>query len=107
MIDLAIPNADLEQNSNMEVKKMFVMGTNSWEFDVPTKGLVKMALKFAEEVKAQGIAELRDACIAPDQKLLWCSWETEDLEGLQAAFDEMNKETGLKSELRQVEIFFP
>jgi hypothetical protein len=58
-------------------------------------------------VKVQGIAELRDACIAPEQKLLWCTWETEDLEGLQAAFDEMNKESGLKSELREVEIFYP
>lgn len=86
---------------------MYVMGTNSWEFEVPTKGLIKMALKFSEDVKAQGIAELRDAFIAPDQKLLWCTWETENLEGLQAAFDEMNKETGLKSELRQVEIFYP
>ena len=86
---------------------MYVMGTNSWEFDVPTKGLIKMALKFSEEVKAQGIAELRDACIAPDQKLLWCTWETENLEALQAAFDEMNKESGLKSELRQVEVFYP
>ena len=86
---------------------MYVMGTNSWEFDVPTKGLVKMALKFAEDVKAQGIAELRDACIAPDEKLLWCTWETENLEALQAAFDEMNKQSGLKSELREVEIVFP
>ena len=86
---------------------MYVMGTNSWEFDVPTKGLVKMALKFAEDVKAQGIAELRDACIASDEKLLWCTWETEDLEGLQVAFDEMNKQSGLKSELREVEIMHP
>ncbi len=86
---------------------MFVMGTNSWEFDIPTKGLIKMALKFSEDVKAQGIAELREAYIAPDKKLLWCTWETENLEGLQEAFDEMNKETGLKSELREVEIFYP
>ena len=86
---------------------MYVMGTNTWDFDVPTKGLVRMALKFAEDVKAQGIAELRDACIDPDEKLLWCTWETENLEGLQAAFDEMNKESGLRSELRQVEIMYP
>jgi hypothetical protein len=38
---------------------------------------------------------------------LWCTWETEDLERLQVAFDEMNKESGLKSELREVEIFYP
>ena len=86
---------------------MYVMGTNTWEFDVPTKGLVKMALKFAEEVKSEGIAELRDACLDPDEKLLWCTWETENLEGLQAAFDQMNAESGLKSELRQVEVFYP
>lgn len=86
---------------------MYVMGTNSWEFEVPTKGLIKMALKFSEDVKAQGIAELRDACIAPDEKLLWCTWETEDFDALQAAFDELNKETGLKSVLRQVEYFYP
>jgi hypothetical protein len=55
---------------------MFIMGTNSWESDIPTKGLIHMALKFAEEVKAQGIAELRDACIDPEEKLLWCTWKT-------------------------------
>lgn len=86
---------------------MFVMGTNSWEFDVATRGLVKMALKFAEDVKAQGIAELRDACIAPDQKLLWCTWETEDFEGLKAAFAVMNEESGLSSKLFPVEIMYP
>ncbi len=61
------------------------------------------SLKFAEDVKTHGIAELRDACIATDQKLMLCSWETESLEALQAAFDEMNKASGLKSELREVE----
>jgi hypothetical protein len=86
---------------------MYVMGTNTWDFDVPTKGLAKMALKFADEVREKGIAELRDACIDPDEKMLWCTWETEDLAGLQAAFDEMNKASGLKSELREVEVFFP
>lgn len=86
---------------------MYVMGTNTWDFDVPTKGLIKMALKFSEEVRENGIAELRDACLDPEEKLLWCSWETEDLEGLQAAFDQMNKESGLKSELRVVEVFYP
>jgi hypothetical protein len=86
---------------------MYVMGTNTWDFDMPQKGLVKMALKFAEDVKAQGIAELRDACIAHEQKLLWCTWETENFEGLQAAFDEMNKASGLRSELKQVDIMYP
>lgn len=86
---------------------MYVMGTNTWDFDAPTKGLIKMALKFSEEVRENGIAELRDACLDPEEKLLWCSWETEDLEGLQAAFDQMNKESGLKSELRVVEVFYP
>jgi hypothetical protein len=86
---------------------MYVMGTNTWEFDGDTDFLVEQALEFSEQVKANGIAELRDACIAPDQKLLWCSWETEDLEGLQAAFDEMNAMTGLSSELTEVEIMYP
>lgn len=83
------------------------MGTNTWDFEVPAKGLVKMALKFADEVKENGIAELRDASLDPEKKLLWCTWETENLEGLQAAFDQMNKESGLKSELHEIEIFFP
>ena len=86
---------------------MYVMGTNNWDIDVPTKGLVKMALKFADEVKAQGIAELRDACIEPEKKLLWCTWETENLDALQAAFDAMNEESGLKSVLHQVKVFYP
>ena len=79
------------------------MGTNSWEKDIPKEPLVKQALKFAELVKSQGIAELREAYISPDQKLMWCTWETENLEALQVAFDEMNEQSGLKSELRSVE----
>ena len=86
---------------------MNVMGTNTWDFDTDTDFLVQQALEFSEQVKANGIAELLDACIAPDQKLLWCSWETEDLDGLQAAFDEMNAMSGLKSELAVVEVFYP
>ena len=65
------------------------MGTNSWEKDIPKEPLVKQALKFADTVKSQGIAELREAYISPDQKLMWCTWETENLEALQVAFDEM------------------
>ena len=86
---------------------MYVMGTNTWDFEGDTEFLVDQALEFSEQVKANGIAELRDACIAPDKKLLWCSWETEDLDALQGAFDEMNAMSGLKSELTVVEVFFP
>ena len=86
---------------------MQVMGFNRWEMDVPTDVLIGQALKFSENVKAQGIAQLREASIAPDQKLMWCSWDTEDLDALQAAFDEMNRASGLVSQLTQVEMFFP
>ncbi len=86
---------------------MYIMGTNTWDFEGDTEFLVESALGFADEVKANGIAELRNACIAPDQKHLWCTWETEDLEGLQAAFDEMNAMTGLSSELTEVDIMYP
>ena len=86
---------------------MYVMGSNTWEFDGDTDFLIEQALAFSEEVKANGIAELREACIAPDQKILWCSWETEDLEGLQSAFDEMNAMTGLQSTLTEVTFFYP
>ena len=79
------------------------MGTNNWERDIPKEALIFQALKFSEDVKAKGIAELRGAYIDNDQKLLWCWWETENLEALQAAFDEMNKRSGLKSELNVVE----
>ena len=60
---------------------------------------VKSALKFAEGVKAQGIAELQNFWLAYDERLLWCSWETNNLEGLKAAFSELNKRSGLKSKL--------
>jgi hypothetical protein len=83
------------------------MGTNTWDFETDTDFLVQQALEFSDQVKANGIAELQNACIAPDQKLLWCSWETDDLEGLRAAFDEMNAMSGLKSELTVVETFYP
>lgn len=86
---------------------MYIMGTNTWDFEGDTEFLVESALEFADEMKANGIAKLRDACIAPDQKRLWCTWETEDLEGLQTAFDEMNTITGLSSELTEVDIMYP
>ena len=85
---------------------MQIMGFNRWDMDVPASALIGQALKFAEAVKSQGIAELREAYIAADQKLMWCSWDTENLEGLQAAFDEMNQQSGLASELTPVEVFF-
>jgi hypothetical protein len=82
---------------------MIIMGTNTWEIDMPKEMLVKQALRFSENVKSQGIAELREFLMAHDQKVLWCTWETEDLEGLKAAFAEMNQQSGLKSELTIVE----
>lgn len=82
---------------------MIIMGTNTWEIDIPKDVLVMQALKFSENVKSQGIAELREFLLAYDQKLLWCTWETNNLPGLEAAFAEMNKQSGLKSELTEVE----
>jgi len=86
---------------------MQIMGTNTWEAEIPEAELVKRALRFAEEVRVQDIAELRDAWIAPDEKRLWCTWHTEDLEALQEAFDQMNKQFGLKSQLTPIETFYP
>lgn len=83
------------------------MGTNRWEIDIPKDMLVKQALNFADEVKSKGIAELREFYLAHDQKLLWCTWETDNLQGLEAAFAEMNKQSGLISELNQVEDMYP
>ena len=82
---------------------MIIMGTNTWDIEIPKDILTMQALQFAEGVKAQGIAELREFLLAHDQKMLWCTWETDDLEGLQAAFDEMNIQSGLTSELTIVE----
>ena len=86
---------------------MLIMGTNRWETDIPKDLLAMQALKFAEDVKSQGIAELRDFLMAHDQKLLWCTWETDNLEVLEAAFAEMNKQSGLISELTEVEDMYP
>jgi hypothetical protein len=86
---------------------MFIMGVNSWESDMPKKSLVFFSLKFAEDVKTQGIAELQEAFLAFDEKQLWCTWKTENLEALQAAFDEMNKQTGLVSQLLVAEKYYP
>ena len=82
---------------------MIIMGTNTWEIEIPKELLVKQALSFSENVKSQGIAELREFLMAHDQKVLWCTWDTENLEGLKAAFAEMNQQSGLKSKLTIVE----
>lgn len=74
---------------------------------MPKKALIFQSLKWAEDVKSQGIAELRGAWIDADKKLLWCYWETDNFEALQAAFDDMNKRFGLESELSIVEQYFP
>lgn len=82
---------------------MLVMVTNRWEFDAPKDLLTAQSFKFAEDVKTQGIAELRDFLLAHDQKLLWCTWETDDPKALEAAFTELDKQSGLISELTPVE----
>ena len=82
---------------------MRIMGTNTWDTDIPKEPLVHQALKFADMVKEQGIAELQEAYISADEKLMWCTWETNNLEALQEAFNQMNAQSGLKSELRIVE----
>ena len=86
---------------------MLIMGTNRWESDIPKDMLTMQALKFAEDVKSQGIAELQEFLMAHDQKVLWCTWQTDDLTALQAAFTTMNQQSGLISELTQVEDMYP
>jgi hypothetical protein len=49
---------------------MLILGTNSWEMDIPKDMLIKQALKFTESVESQGIAKLAGAWIAEDKKLL-------------------------------------
>jgi len=82
---------------------MLILGVNTWEREMPKEILIKQALRFAEMVKTQGIAELQDFWLAHDRKLLWCTWKTENLQALKAAFAEMNKQSGLKSELMPFE----
>jgi hypothetical protein len=86
---------------------MIVMGTNHWEAEIPKDMLVTQALKFAQEVKTNGIAELRDFLMAHERKVLWCTWETENPEALKQAFDDMNRRSGLTSELTAVEDMIP
>ena len=83
---------------------MLVLGTNTWKVKIPKEFLIKSALKFAENVKENGIAELVNFWLAYEKNLLWCSWKTENLEALEAAFAEMNKQSGLISELTPFEI---
>jgi hypothetical protein len=90
-----------------EVNDVQIMGFNRWDTDVPNKAVLELALKFAETMKAQGIAQLRGAWIASDQNVMWCVWDTKDVEPLQAAFDEMNRQSGLVTELTPMEKFFP
>lgn len=85
---------------------MQVMGTNRWEFDVDPQLLVDQSLAFSEMVKAQGIAELHGAWIAEDERVLWCTWDTEDFDALQSAFDDMNSQSGLTSKLTKVKTFY-
>ena len=85
---------------------MQVIGTNRWDFDIDPHIMVTQALAFAERVKKQGIAELHGAWIAEDEGFMWCTWDTDDLPALQAAIDEMNRRSGVTSELRSVKTFF-
>jgi hypothetical protein len=86
---------------------MKVIGTNTWEVDIPKEALKKISLQFADGVKAQGIAQLLNAWMSTDKKKLWCTWETDNLDGLKAAFAEMNKQSGLSSVLEIYEEYYP
>jgi hypothetical protein len=86
---------------------MLVIGTNTWESDIPRAALKKLSLQFADGVKAQGIAQLLNAWMSPDKKILCCTWETDNLEALKAAFAEMNKQSGLRYVLEIYEDYTP
>ncbi len=86
---------------------MKVIGTNTWETKVPKEAIKVQSLIFAEMLKEQGVAVLLDAWISPTKNLLWCSWQTDNLETLQTAFDEMNSQSGLKSVLEIYEDYTP
>ena len=68
---------------------------------------IDFSIKWSEDAKSKGIVEIRGAWIDGDKKFMWCYWETDNLEALQAAFDEMNKVTGLVYELSLIDGFFP
>jgi hypothetical protein len=93
-------------NAYEKGRSMQIMGTNRWDRDMDPRMLVARALEFADMVKQQGIAELHGAWIAEDERLMWCSWDTDDVPALQAAFDEMNRQSGLTSELMDVKTFY-
>ena len=82
---------------------MKIMGINTWEADIPKEPLIKQALHFAKNVEDKGIAKFLEAYISADEKLMWCTWETENFDSLQQAFNEMNAQSGLRSELKIVE----
>ena len=82
---------------------MLVMGTNRWEIDIPKDMLVNQSLQFAEDVNSAAGDQVKPFHLIFDKKLLWCTWETDNLGGLKAAFAEMNKQSGLISELAPVE----
>jgi len=86
---------------------MIIMGTNTWEIDIPEKILVIQALRFGDQVKEAGIAQLRNFYLAYEKNLLWCTWDTENLEELKNAFADMNEQSGLKSTLHIVEDKYP
>ena len=85
---------------------MQVMGTNRWESSIDAHSLMTHALAFADQVREQGIAELHGAWIAENENLMWCTWDTDNLDMLQSAFDEMNRTTGLTSKLTVVDTFY-
>lgn len=86
---------------------MQIVGYNTWDQDLPVAMLIRQALSFSDDVRARGIARLREAYIAEGERRLWCTWDTEDLPGLQEAFDKMNEQSGLNSVLTPVTPFFP
>lgn len=86
---------------------MEVIGTNRWEFEADKDFIIKGALEFSEDVRRRGIAELTHAWIAPEEKLLWCTWKTEKFAELESAFEALNERTGLISELTIIESFAP
>ncbi len=86
---------------------MEVIGTNRWEFEADKDFMIKGALDFSEDVRRRGIAQLTHAWIAPEEKLLWCTWRTNDFAQLESAFEQLNERTGLISDLTIVEDFTP
>ena len=67
--------------------------------------LATQALKSSAMVKSRELPELHGAWIAEDEKPMWCTWDTNDVAALQAAFDEMNRRSGLTSKLTLVKTF--